>query len=179
MVGLTAPTLETGRMILRSMELEDFEQYAAAWANSEMTAFIGGNPRDRQTSWGKFLQGVGLWNLFGYGYWSFIDRESGAFLGNGGLARFERGVDELEGFPEAGWAFVPSAWGKGLATEAMTAILEWADANRTATEIRCIIDPENVASVRVAEKLGFVFLANSEDVLGKIAVYRRVRREGV
>ncbi len=171
-----APTLTTDRMILRAMEREDFEQYAAAWADPKMTAFIGGNPRDRQTSWGKFLQGVGLWNLFGYGYWSFIDRESGKFLGNGGLARFERGVDELEGFPEAGWAFVPQAWGKGLATEAMAAVFEWADEHRTATEIRCIIDPENAASIRVAEKLGFVFLANSEDSLGPIAVYRRGRR---
>ncbi|NCX50981.1 MAG: GNAT family N-acetyltransferase, partial [Burkholderiaceae bacterium] len=58
---------------------------------------------------------------------AFLDRETGAFLGNGGLAQFERGIPELGGFPEAGWAFVPAAWGKGYATEAMGAIFNWAD----------------------------------------------------
>lgn len=66
---------------------------------------------------------------------------SGNFLGNGGLAWFDRGVAGLEGVPEAGWAFIPDAWGKGLATEAMAAVLAWGDTALKAPEIRCIIDP--------------------------------------
>jgi RimJ/RimL family protein N-acetyltransferase len=90
---------------------------------SAMTAFIGGQPRTRTESWGKFLAAAALWQFMGYGYWSFLDRATGKFLGNGGLAWFERGIAELEGVPEAGWAFIPEAWGKGLATEAMAAVL--------------------------------------------------------
>jgi RimJ/RimL family protein N-acetyltransferase len=101
-----------------------------------------------------------------------IDRESGTFLGNGGLAQFERGIPELEGFPEAGWSLVPAAWGRGLATEAMAEILRWAD-SELASEIRCIIDPDNTASHRVAAKLGFEAFADKEDELGKITIYRR------
>lgn len=170
---MIAPTLQTARMTLRPLSLDDWEPYAAAWADARMTAFIGGQPRTRNESWGKFLQGIGLWPVLGYGYWSFVDRETGAFLGNGGLASFERGIAELTGFPEAGWAFVPEAWGKGLATEAMGAVLDWADAALDRPEIRCIIDPGNTASQRVAAKLGFQFLAEVDFPPGRTAVFRR------
>lgn len=167
-----APTLTTDRMILTALSMAHWEEYAAAWADPKMTAFIGGKPRTRQESWVKFTQAAGLWPLLGYGYWAFTDRATGQFLGNGGLAQFERGIPEIGGLPEAGWAFVPDAWGKGLATEAMAAILDWAD-GALKSEVRCIIDPGNVASHRVAEKLGFQKFAESDGVIGRVNVYRR------
>ncbi len=169
---ISAPTLQTDRLVLAPLSLDHWEAYAAAWADPQLTTFIGGQPRSRSESWLKFTQGAGLWPLLGYGYWAFLDRETGAFLGNGGLARFERGISELRGFPEAGWAFVPDAWGRGLATEAMGAILNWAD-SQPVGEIRCIIDPGNVASHRVATKLGFQAFAESDGVTGKVIVYQR------
>lgn len=171
---MIAPTLHSERLTLRPLSLDDWEAYAAAWADPRMTAFIGGQPRTRTESWGKFLQGIGLWPLLGYGYWSFIDRESGAFLGNGGLARFERDLSELTGYPEAGWAFVPEAWGKGLATEAMAAVIAWADEMLGRPEIRCIIDPGNIASQRVAAKLGFEAMGEVDFPPGRTGVYRRI-----
>ncbi|MFM7028614.1 MAG: GNAT family N-acetyltransferase [Chakrabartia sp.] len=167
-----APLLTTDRLLLAPLSLAHWEDYAAAWADPQLTAFIGGQPRTRQESWTKFTQAVGLWPLLGFGYWAFVARDDGRFLGNGGLARFERGIPELEGFPEAGWAFVPAAWGQGLATEAMAAILHWADA-QLGDEIRCIIDPGNRASQRVADKLGFAAFAQNDGVLGPVQVYRR------
>lgn len=174
MVGITAPTLETARLTIRAMRLEDFEAYAAAWADPELTRFIGGTPRDRMTSWGKFLQGIGLWSLFGYGYWSFIERETGQFVGNGGLAQFERGVHALVGQAEAGWALIPAGWGKGYATEAMAAILAWAD-ERGIPEARAIIDHDNLASIGVAEKLGFAKLVPVIAQFPESALWRRCK----
>ncbi len=173
---MTVPTLVTERLSIEPMALAHWENYAAAWADPRMTAFIGGEPRSRNVSWGKMLQGIGMWSLLGYGYWSFVERVSGRFVGNGGLAQFERGIPELVGFPEAGWAFAPEAWGQGYATEAMAAILDWADANALG-EIRCIIDPGNVASHNVASKLGFAKWAESHDVIGELFVYRREPRQ--
>lgn len=167
------PTLTTERLILAPMVMAHWEDYAAAWADPRMTEFIGGKPRTRTESWGKFLAASALWHHMGYGYWSFLDRQTNAFLGCGGLAWFERGVAGLEGVPEAGWAFVPAAWGKGYATEAMSAALSWADAVLTAPEIRCIIDPGNSASQRVAEKLGFQYLQTTDEALGRIHLYAR------
>jgi RimJ/RimL family protein N-acetyltransferase len=169
---MIAPTLTTERLSIEPMALAHWEEYAAAWADPRMTEFVGGEPRIRNISWGKMLQGIGLWSLFGYGYWSFVERASGKFVGNGGLAQFERGIPELDGYPEAGWAFAPDAWGKGYATEAMTAIVAWADAAKLG-EIRCIIDPGNAASHNVATKLGFTQFAESHDVIGDLFIYSR------
>lgn len=171
---MIAPILQTDRMILSPLSRDVWEAYAAAWADPRMTTFIGGQPRTRTESWGKFLQGIGLWSLFGYGYWSFTSRETGAFLGSGGLASFERGIPELEGFPEAGWAFIPDAWGQGLATEAIAAVLDWADESLGHPEIRCIIDAGNVASQRVADKLGFEPMGEVDFPPGKTQLFRRM-----
>lgn len=167
-----APTLTSDRLTIAPLSLAHWDAYAVAWADERMTAFIGGTPRARQESWVKFTQAAGLWPLLGYGYWAFLDRATGTFLGNGGLARFERGIADLEGYPEAGWAFVPDAWGKGLATEAMAAVLQWAD-KALASEVRCIIDPGNVASQKVSAKLGFQHFADSDGAIGPVGVYRR------
>ncbi|MFM2098749.1 MAG: hypothetical protein RLZZ366_288 [Pseudomonadota bacterium] len=172
-----APTLTTARLILRAPSLDDWEAYAAAWADPQLTTYIGGQPRTRNESWGKFSAAAGLWALLGYGYWSIIDRASGIFLGTGGLAQFERGLAELRGYPEAGWAFIPDAWNKGIATEAMAAVLAWADSTLAAPEIRCIIDPANVASASVAAKLGFEHMGEVDFPPGTTVVYRRVRQE--
>src|SRR3546814_13742140 len=56
------------------------------------------------------------------------------------LSYFCRGIPELEGRPEAGWAFDADHWRAGYATEAMTAALGWADANLDVQDARCIID---------------------------------------
>jgi RimJ/RimL family protein N-acetyltransferase len=167
------PTLSTDRLIIEPLALKHWETYAAAWADPRMTQFIAPEPRTRNESWGKFLQGIGLWSLFGYGYLAFCDRETGEFLGNGGLAQFERGISGLEGFAEAGWAFKADAWGKGYATEAMTAVLAWADTTLNEPEIRCIIDIENTASMRVGEKLGFEMIETSEGTTGPLGLFSR------
>jgi RimJ/RimL family protein N-acetyltransferase len=160
------PTLTTDRLVIEPLSLRHWETYAAAWADPRMTQFISPNPRTRNESWGKFLQGIGLWPLFGYGYWAFCDRATGEFLGNGGL----------EGYPEAGWAFSYPAWGKGYATEAMEAVLAWADSELDEPEIRCIIDIDNVASMRVGEKLGFELIDTSDGTTGLLGLFSRQRR---
>lgn len=173
---MTPPTLTTERLILRAMTLADFDDYAAMWQDERVTNFIGGAPRPRDDSWRRFCQGVGLWGLLGYGYWLFTDRETGVMVGVGGLAQFERGIDELNGFPEAGWAFGSNHWGKGYATEAVAAITGWVDTQLEGAEIRCIIDPGNTPSIRVAEKNGFAQFATGALGPETVGIYRRPGR---
>ncbi len=174
-MGMIAPTLTTDRMLLRAMTPADFDDYATMWLDPRVTTFIGGAPRPRDESWRRFCQGVGLWNLFGYGYWLFTLRETGAMIGVGGLAQFERGMPQLVGFPEAGWAFAADYWGKGYASEAVASITRWSDAVLPNPEVRCIIAPDNVPSIRVAEKNGFTRIDETENELGVSLVFARAR----
>ena len=120
------PPIETPRFRLRAARRDDFDEYARMWADERTTRFIGGAPRDRTTSWGKFLAMPGLWALMGYGYWIFAERDSDRPMGGGGFSNFERGIAGLEGFAEAGWAIEPDWWGKGAVSEIMAAALIWA-----------------------------------------------------
>lgn len=173
---MIAPILTTDRLRIEPLAMRHWEDYAAMWADPEMTRFISGEPRSRDVSWSKFAASAGLWPLLGYGYWGFADRDEGRLLGVGGLSQWERGIPGLDGFVEAGWAFAPHIWGKGYATEAMSMVLEWADAVLEEPEIRCIIDIENVASMRVGVKLGFELLETTNGTTGPLGLFSRKRR---
>lgn len=171
----TPPVIDTPRLRLREPRLADRDRHVAMWADPRTTRFIGGEPRTPNVSWSKFLGAAGLWPVMGYGYWVFAERSDDRLVGMGGLAYFCRGIAELEGVPEAGWAFAADHWGAGLATEAMGAALGWADAHLDAAEVRCIIDPGHAASERVAAKLGFRRIGDS-DALGEVVgIFSRPR----
>lgn len=173
---MTPPVIETPRLRLREHRLSDKDAHVAMWADERVTRFIGGEPRDETLSWSKFLAAAGLWPVMGFGYWVFADKVSDRLIGMGGLSYFARGVPELEAVPEAGWAFDADHWGQGLATEAMTAAMAWADTHLGAAEVRCIINPGNDVSEKVAAKLGFALSGSSDALPDVVNVFTRVRR---
>lgn len=171
-----APILHTDRLTLRPHRIEDFPQCRALWADPDVVRHIGGKPQDAQAVWFRLLRYAGMWSLLGYGMWVVEDRTTGDFLGEAGLLSAARGIAELEGVPEAGWVLMPSAWGKGIAPEAVGAVLRWADAHLDAPSIRCIIEPGNTASVRVAERLGFEAMGEARLGEAPIRLFDRTSR---
>ena len=126
------------------------------WAHPDVTRHITGKPSQRRETWLRMLRYPGLWALLGYGYWAIEERASGKFVGEVGFADFQRELTpSIEGIPEAGWVLDPAFYGRGYATEALLAAVKWADANISAEKTAAIITPENVASIRVAEKAGY------------------------
>jgi RimJ/RimL family protein N-acetyltransferase len=156
MSSSVAPVIETARLRLTAPALEDAEAIIAMWADPVVTAYISGEPMSRQQAWLFFSAMVGQWPLVGYGYWTVVERETGAFAGMVGFQRFVRPIAALpQDAPEAGWTIVPRSHGRGYASEAMNAALSWADANLSASRSVAIVNPENVASLRVGTKCGF------------------------
>ncbi|GAA6208600.1 GNAT family N-acetyltransferase [Cognatishimia sp. WU-CL00825] len=151
-----APTLTTGRLILRAHGLDDFPDMAKMWADPDVVRYISGKPSTHPESWARFLRNIGHWEMLGFGYWLVADKTTGAFLGEVGFADFQRDMTpSFAGMPEAGWVMTTASHGKGLAQEAMQCILNWADATLTAQHSVCMISPDHQASIRLAEKLGF------------------------
>ncbi|KQV43332.1 MULTISPECIES: GNAT family N-acetyltransferase [unclassified Rhizobium] len=150
------PTIETDRLRLRPYRRTDFDHYAALFADPQVTRFIGGVPFSREQSWTRFLRQVGMWHYFGFGFLALQDKETGQLIGEAGFHDLHRVITpSLEGKMETGWALSPAAHGKGYATEAVSAMLRWGDQYHPALKKACIIDIENVASIRVATKLRF------------------------
>lgn len=140
--------LETERLLLRLPRREDFDGYARAYADVDVTRHLGG-PMPRAAAWRKFLQGPGAWAMQGFAMFSVIEKSSGDWLGS-------IGPWQPEGWPghEIGWVLKHAAWGKGYAVEAATAAIDWALANLGWGDFIHCIDPENLASQNVARKLG-------------------------
>lgn len=152
----TAPVLLSARLRLRAHERHHYAASRTLWQHPETVRFIGGVAQSDQDVWFRLLRYAGMWPLQGYGFWVFEDRATGEFLGEGGLMDARRDLEGLRDIPEAGWALMPHASGRGIATEAMRAILDWADYGLSADRTGCIIDEGNAASLRVAAKLGYV-----------------------
>ncbi len=171
-----APFLETARLTLRPFRATDVAAQAAMMGDGEVMRHLGGQPLAREDSWRKLLCGAGLWPLFGFGYWAVERRSDGAMIGQVGFADFKRDmIPAIDGLPEAGWLFAHAAFGQGYASEAVAAILAWADTCLDAPETVAIIDAGNTASVRVAEKSGF---DRREDAIYRgepILLFRRKR----
>ncbi|MFY8106344.1 MAG: GNAT family N-acetyltransferase [Elstera sp.] len=151
-----APTLETPRLRLRAHQPLDWEVCIDLWTNPDVVRFIGGGAvGTRQDIWFRLLRYAGLWQMTGYGYWLVEERSSGDFVGDVGIADFRRDMTPpITSTPEAGWVLHPKHHGKGYATEAMQAVLGWADEQSLPASF-CIIAPDNLPSLRVANKLGY------------------------
>ncbi|MGO4571509.1 GNAT family N-acetyltransferase [Microvirga sp. 2TAF3] len=141
---------------MRCHRTDDFDDCLAMWADSGVTRFIGGRPFTQEEVWSRLLRYVGHWSLLGYGFWAVEEKATGAFLGEIGFADFKRTIEpSLEGMPEIGWVLIPKAHGKGYATEAVRAATAWGDTHFGEARTVCIISPENLPSIRVAEKCGY------------------------
>ena len=150
------PALETERLRLRAHRADDHAACLAIWSDPEVTRYIGGRPFTSEEVWKRLLQYTGLWNLLGYGYWAVEEKSSGRYIGDIGYADFRRDMaPSLEGMLEFGWVLAPSAHGRGYASEAVAAVTAWGDRHFGALRAVCIIAPENLPSIRVAEKAGF------------------------
>lgn len=144
------PRLETERLLLREWRPEDFEPIAAMLADADAARYLpGGKPMGRMEAW-RFVTGtIGVWTMRGYGAWVVERKEDGAVLGRVGLIH----PIDWPGL-EVGWSIDRPYWGRGYATEAAKASLDYAFLTQPVVEVVSTIHPENGASQAVARKLG-------------------------
>jgi RimJ/RimL family protein N-acetyltransferase len=161
--------IETERLLLRPLRVEDLEDMLALDANPEVSRFIPGKDREQALRW---LQNVETdWDEHGHGIMAIVDAASGRFVGRTGLKYWPQ-----FGEVEVGWVLDPGVWGRGLATEAGRACAEWGFAHLTVPYLTAMIRADNERSIRVAERLGMTPLR--PDVLNGIPlIVHYVRRE--
>lgn len=101
------------------------------------------------------------WAEHGFGLFAVEHRATGALIGRAG-PQFHR---LWPADPEVGWGFDPDWWGQGLATEAGGASVSWAFEHLDVPRLVSIATPENAASRRVMQKLGFSMVQEIVDPL--------------
>ncbi len=167
--------LVSERLVLRPHQLADLDECAAMWADPVVTKHIAaGAPFSSSEVWARLLRYAGHWSLKGFGFYAVRERATGSFVGDVGLMDFHREIEPALEAPECGWVLASAAHGKGYATEAVGAVLAWADGRFARTT--CIIEPGNDASIRVAAKVGFHEIGSA--LLGgkSVRVFERHRK---
>jgi RimJ/RimL family protein N-acetyltransferase len=144
--------LETERLILRPPVQADLDGFAVFSADERAARFLGG-VQPRPVAWRGMATMAGSWALMGFAMFSVIERSSGQWIGR-------IGPWAPEGWPgtEVGWGLLPSAWGKGYATEAATACTDWAFDALGWSEVIHTIAADNAPSKAVAARLGSRYL---------------------
>jgi RimJ/RimL family protein N-acetyltransferase len=157
--------VDTLRLRLRQFQESDLDAYAELCADPEVMRFLG-PPLSRSEAWRHMAMVLGHWRLRGFGFWAVENRETGEMMGRVGCW-------QPEGWPglEVGWALRRRFWGNGYATEAAGASLACAFETLGAERVISLIRQENTPSIRVAERLGERFEAETEIQGTAVRVY--------
>ena len=171
---LSAPRLETERLVLREFRRDDLDALAATLGDPAVVRHLTGEPINREDSLRRLFMAAGQWPLTGLGMWAVERKSDGRLVGHVGFFDMQRDMaPDIMDLPEMGWIFDTCVHGQGIAREACVAALDWLDASHGPVEVPAIISLDNVASLKLAEKLGFV---READVIYKgepIALVRR------
>jgi len=161
--------LETERLILRHQVIEDLDNLWALYCNPHITKYIPDAPRSREEAQEELE-----WHMHGHpkhpelGLWATIHKENGKFIGRCGLLPWT--IDGQYDV-EVAYTIAQEFWGQGLGSEAAQAILQYGFEKLSLPRLICLIDSENVASRKVAEKIGMKFEKEAQDEMGPFLVY--------
>ncbi len=172
---IAAVELETERLLLRIPRDDDVDAYASFWADHEVVRYLTGRTKTREETAAGVERMRRHWERHRIGLFSVLRKEDERLLGRTGFllwepVRWRNALQhELEGplETEIGWTFGRAYWGNGYATEAALAALSWGFRDFVLRRVISLVQRENVASVRVAEKLGE--LLEQRDVQGPFA----------
>jgi ribosomal-protein-alanine N-acetyltransferase len=155
--------LETERLLFRDHEASDLDAYCAMEADPEVRRYIGGAPRPRDVAERKFQNGLDrpadrrLW------MWAAVYKPEGSYIGRCGVyPHFGRTGSVIAGEGALGFYLARPYWGRGLATEAGRAFVNFGFKELNLSRIVTAVQVGNDASVRVLEKLGFSLVSTEE-----------------
>jgi RimJ/RimL family protein N-acetyltransferase len=163
------PLIETARLMMRPFAIDDVDDLSRLWVDPGVRKFLWDDQViPRETAIAVVESSIESFVNHGFGFWAICFKNDPELIGFGGLRHFtEDGGVTSE--VEILYGVAPECWGKGVATEAAGAVLNYGFEECELAHIYAGADPPNVASFRVIEKLGMNFsrkmVANGLDVI--------------
>jgi ribosomal-protein-alanine N-acetyltransferase len=157
--------LETERVVLRPLSPGDLDALAPYQADPEVMRYMGGKTFTREETAERIARFSEIFELDGIGQFAVERREDGVVLGRCGILNWEtdpwrpvaRTETDKQTETEIGYMLGRPHWGRGYATEAATAVRDYAQTELGEERLIALIMHGNVASQRVAEKLGMQY----------------------
>lgn len=146
------PILETNRLILRELNIDDAKNFYELNLNPNVVKYTGDKAFANVAEAQIFLNNYKDYEINGFGRWAVIDKSNGEFLGWCGL-KYVQELNETD----IGFRFFEKHWGKGFATESAKACLEFGFEKLKLKSIVGRAMAKNIASIKVLEKLGLKY----------------------
>ena len=162
--------LETNRLLLRELTPIDAENFYNLNLNPIVIKYTGNSAFKNVEEAKEFLENYQDYNQNGYGRWAVIHKETNKFIGWCGLK-----FGEMENETDIGFRFFEEEWNKGYATESAKACLNYGFEQLNLKRIIGRAMKENVASIKVLEKIGLEYESDSE-LDGKKAVIYKIEK---
>ena len=155
--------IETNRLLLRPLQTDDITSLVNIWLDPDVTTFMGG-PRNKTSLVEGFKEDVHNPSTQIDDLWPVIEKASSEGVGHCGLLE-----KDIEGKKETEliYIFHKRAWGKQYASEIGQALIKHAEKNLRLYKLIALINPKNVASEKVAIKLGMQFFKQYYDQMVK------------
>ena len=160
-------SFETSRLRLEPLTVDYGHRLGVLYRDPEVAKFLGGTRLTAEVAAQQAARFDSIWRERGLGQSAIHERATGSFIGRVGLHPWDE-WDELE----LGWVIATPHQRQGMATEAASAWLDWARTNRPAEHLIAVIHPDNRASIRTAEKLGFIYDRDDKTSWSDAVVYR-------
>ena len=168
-------SIETERLVLRELLLSDVEGMFELDSNPNVHIFLGNNPiTDIQESIDQIKNIQQQYKDFGTGRWAVILKETNEFLGWSGIKFITNEINNHKNFYEIGYRFIEKNWGKGYATEAGKAFVDYAFNKLNAKALYAYADAGNKNSRIILEKLGLQYV-NSFEYEGETEVWYELK----
>ena len=149
------PELETERLLLRKMRLDDARAMFAYASDPEVTRYVlfetHRSIEDSQAFLRLVVEG---YERGDFGGWGVVLKDSGAFIGTCGV---DVGYAPEHARAELGYVLSREHWGKGLVPEAVRAVIRFGFGRMELNRIQARCIAENTASARVMEKAGMTY----------------------
>jgi ribosomal-protein-alanine N-acetyltransferase len=165
--------LETERLLLRHLEPTDLDDLYALYRDPEVRQYFPEGTLTYQETREELE-----WFINGHpeypelGLWATILKNGNQFIGRCGLLPWTiDGRSEVE----VAYLLAKDMWGRGLGKEAAQGVLDYGFETLKLSRLICLVDEENLASIRVAQKIGMKFEKAGEDEKGPFLLYARSR----
>jgi ribosomal-protein-alanine N-acetyltransferase len=170
--------IPTERLLLRDLSPEDAEGMFELDSDAEVHRYLGGKPVKSLEESERVIDIIrAQYARNGIGRWAVIEKSTGNFVGWSGLKLITEPINGRSGYYDLGYRFIKRYWGKGYATEAANAAVQYAWDDLKLRELYAMADMDNKASRRVLEKTGMRFSGEFDYDGSRHAWYKLVKSD--
>ncbi|WP_009633524.1 GNAT family N-acetyltransferase [Synechocystis sp. PCC 7509] len=167
---------QTSRLILRQITLDDLDDLAAIYTDPVVMKFFGSTYTYESTKQWLEERVFKFYEQRGWGLWATIYKMNNKLIGRCGLTpQLVDGTEEIE----IGYLLAKEYWGMGLATEAACFSRDYGLEKLGANRLISLIDPDNIASQKVALKVGLTYEKNTFMWNKTVRVYAISAKEAI